>query len=369
MSRPHPVLLMARHLDQGGSERQLAEIAKALDRSRFEAHVGAFRPGGLRWRELESAGVPLVHFPVPSLGSVKGAIEIGRYIHRHGIELVHAFDTPTNLYGVPAARLAGAGVVLSSQRADRELTPRRFRRWLRFTDRLADGIVVNCDFIRRRLVDDEHVPAARIHLCYNGIDLDSFHAVRNGSPPAALRKGSLVVGVVCALRPEKNLETLLEAFADMCPGRPGVKLAVVGSGPCLPDLQTRASELGILEDCIFEPGTSHVACWLRGMDIFVLPSLTEALSNSLMEAMACGCCVVASRVGGNPELVTDGETGVLFERRDRAGLARALARLVDQPSWRAALASNAACFIREKFRLEASARRMEEIYTTLLARN
>jgi glycosyltransferase involved in cell wall biosynthesis len=358
---------MARQLDQGGSERQLAETAKALDRSRFTPHVGAFRPGGLRWRELNAAGVPLVHFPVPSIASLKGAFAISGYIRRHGIRLVHTFDTPANVYGVPAARMAGAPAVLSSQRAHRDLAP-RFRRLMRLTDFLADGIVVNCEFLRRHLIEDERVPAGRIHLCYNGIDVDVFHSER-GCRPEALSNASVVAGVVCALRPEKGLDTLLEAFALVRTRQPGMKLAIVGSGPCEEDLRAQAAALGVLQDCVFQPATSNVAPWLRGIDIFVLPSLTEALSNSLMEAMSCGCCVVASRVGGNPELVADGETGLLFGQRDVPGLALALNRLIDQPSWRAELARNASRLIRENFRLDLTARRMEEVYAALLSRH
>ena len=108
-------------------------------------------------------------------------------------------------------------------------------------------------------------------------------------------------------------------------GRQGVKLVMVGSGPMLAELQAGGDA-----DCHFEPAVRNVAPWLRAMDIFVLPSLSEALSNSLMEAMGCGCCPVASDTGGNPELVEDGETGLLFPVGDAEALAERLARLVDR---------------------------------------
>jgi glycosyltransferase involved in cell wall biosynthesis len=367
MFRPQPVLLMARQLDQGGSERQLAETAMALDRSRFTPHVGAFRPGGLRWSELCAARIPLVHFPVASIASAKGAFAIARYIRAQGIRLVHTFDTPATVYGVPAARIAGAPVVLSSQRAHRDLAP-RFRYWMRVTDLLADGVVVNCEFIRRHLIEDERVPAGRIHLCYNGIDIDVFQNAR-GERPEALRDASLVVGVVSALRPEKGLGTLLDAFARVCARRAGAKLAIIGTGACEPGLRAQAAALGVLSQCVFQPATSQIAGWLHGIDIFVLPSLTEALSNSLMEAMSCGCCAVASRVGGNPELIAHGETGLLFEPRDAAGLASALDSLIARPSLRSELAQNGARLIHLKFRRETAARRMERIYERFLARD
>jgi glycosyltransferase involved in cell wall biosynthesis len=366
MPAPIPVLLMVRELTLGGSERQVAEIAKALDRSRFDPRVGCFRPAGLRADDLRAAGVPIVHFPVPSLIGVKGALRIAAHIREQNIRLVHTFDTPANLYGVPAARMAGCAVVLSSQRVDRALWPAVQRHGLRITDRLVDGIVVNCEFLRRHLRDEEKAPAGLIHLCYNGIDTGAFQPVRCARPDA-LRAAALVVGVVCALRPEKGLDTLLDAFAAVRGCVPGMKLAIVGSGSCLGDLQDRARALGVLPDCVFEPATPRVADWLHAIDIFVLPSLSEALSNSLMEAMACGCCVAASRVGGNPELVAHGETGMLFEPRDVAGLAEVLRLLVRDPARRSQLACNAARLIRSRFSLATAARRMGEIYSTLLS--
>ncbi|HUE03338.1 MAG TPA: glycosyltransferase family 4 protein [Bryobacteraceae bacterium] len=366
MPAPVPVLLIVRELSLGGSERQVAEIAKSLDRSRFDPRVGCFRPGGLRAHDLRTAGVPIINFSVPSLVSVKGLLRIARYIREENIQLVHTFDTPANLYGVPAARLAGAPVVLSSQRVDRALWPAAERHALRIVDRLTDGIVVNCEFLRRHLRDEEKVPATSIHLCYNGIDTGSFYPQR-GSRPEALRNAALVVGVVCSLRPEKGLSTLLDAFAALRACVPAVKLAIVGGGPCLAELQQRACLLGIFPDCIFEPATPQVAAWLRAMDIFVLPSLSEALSNSLMEAMACGCCVAASRIGGNPELVIHGETGMLFTPRDVTELAEVLRLLAGAKALRDRLASNAVHLIESRFSLEAAARRMAEIYSSLLA--
>lgn len=365
MPAPIPVLLMVRELNLGGSERQMAEIAKALDRSRFDPRAGCFRPAGLRAADLRAAGVPIVQFPVPSLVSIQGALRIAAYVREHNIRLVHTFDTPANLYGVPAARMAGSTAVVSSQRVDRALWPAWQRHGLRLTDRLVDGIVVNCEFMRRQLRDEERVPAALIHLCYNGIDTGAFGPER-GAPPDALRGASLVIGAVSALRPEKGLDTLVAAFAAVRGLAPGMKLAIVGSGPCLSSLQDQAGALDILPHCVFQPATSRVPGWLHAIDIFVLPSRSEALSNSLMEAMACGCCVAASRTGGNPELIAQGQTGMLFEPRDAAGLAGVLRLLISDSALRAKLAGNAAHLIHTRFSLQAAARRMGEIYAALL---
>src|SRR5579872_6875619 len=214
---PWPVLLMARELDLGGSERQMALIAGALDRSKFEPVVGCFQPAGLRARDLEKSGVPIEHFPVYSFASgqaVAGVWQLARFIRQRGIRLVHTFDYPLTVFGIPVARLFTNAVPVSSQRSHRDLIPARYRRLVRITDRVASAVVVNCEFVRRHLEQDEGIPASRIRLCRNGIDLDEF-CPRDVPRPAELPADALVIGAVCALRPEKGLQDLLEAFSKI----------------------------------------------------------------------------------------------------------------------------------------------------------
>jgi len=362
-----PVLLMARELGLGGTERQLAETALALDRARFAPHVGCLRAGGFREAELREAGVPVIELGVRSLISASaftGALRLGRYLARHEIRLVHTFDVPLDLFGVPVARLFRVPVVLSSQRAHRTLTPGATRHLLRVTDRIADGIVVNSRSVARELVAHDAVPESQIHLAYNGIDTCVF--CREGASAESPWPGALVIGIVCALRPEKGLPLLLDAFARVRASQPETRLLIVGSGPMQPELEARATSLGLGATCRFQSAVPNVAEWLRVMDIFVLPSLSEALSNSLMEAMACGCCAIAADTGGNPELVQDGETGLLFPAGDSAALAVRLECVLASRDLRGRLATNGARLMGERFTREAAARRMGEIYTRFL---
>jgi glycosyltransferase involved in cell wall biosynthesis len=354
---------MARELGLGGSERQLAEIALALDRDRFEPHVGCFHDVGFRANDLREAGVPILELGVRSLVSgsaLAGAWRLGRYLRRHRIRLVHAFDVPLDLFAVPVARFFQAPVVLSSQRAHRALTPGGTRQLLRLTDRIVDGIVVNSRAVARELQAEDDVPASMIRLAYNGVDTGLF---RREGPRAALpwTDATCVIGVICALRPEKGLLTLIEAFDRLRGAHRGVKLLIVGSGPMLSQLQARSGP-----DCHFQPAERGVAPWLRAIDIFVLPSLSEAFSNALMEAMSCGCCPVASDAGGNPELVEDGRSGLLFPVGDSRALATRLARLVEDGALRQRLAASAVERMRASFTREAAARAMGAIYDEYL---
>jgi glycosyltransferase involved in cell wall biosynthesis len=145
-------------------------------------------------------------------------------------------------------------------------------------------------------------------------------------------------------------------------------LAIVGSGPEGTRLKALAGELGIHERCHFEPATSDVAEWLSHIDIFVLPSCKEALSNALMEAMACSCCAIASRVGGNPELIDDGENGLLFNVDDVEQLAGQLDALLADPVRRRRLASAASAKMSAQFSYSRAAATMLEIYESVLFR-
>jgi glycosyltransferase involved in cell wall biosynthesis len=349
----------------GGTERQLAETALALDREQFEPHVGCFTGGGFRAKELHEAGVPILELGVRSLVSrsaLDGARRMGAYLSRHAIELVHAFDVPLDLFAVPVARVYRTPVVLSSMRAHRDLTPGMTRHLLRLTDRMVDGIVVNSRAVARELAGDG-VPASMVRLAYNGLDTSVFRPEGERATLPWSDGTTVVIGVVCALRPEKGLDILIEAFHRVKAMRPGLKLVIVGSGPMVAELQSNTDA-----DCHFEPAVRNVAPWLRAMDVFVLPSRSEALSNSLMEAMGCGCCPVASNTGGNPELVQDEETGLLFPVGDSEALADRVTRLVDHPDYRRRLAASAHRRMHQQFTREQAARTMAGIYQDFLTR-
>jgi L-malate glycosyltransferase len=245
----------------------------------------------------------------------------------------------------------------------------RTQQLLRVSDYMADAVVVNCEAMRQYMINDEGMVASRVELCYNGVVTAEFYPVENAVRPDVVASASLVIGTVCVLRPEKDLQLLEEAFARVRHLKTGMKLLIVGSGPDLEKLQDNAARLGITDAMVFVPATRDVANWLRAMDIFVLPSYSEAFSNSLLEAMACGCSVVGSRVGGTPELIgANEERGFLFESRNAEDLAKKLSLLITDDGLRRALASRAACFAREDLSSEIAAQTTAAIYDKLLER-
>ncbi len=365
---PRAVLLMTRELGAGGTERQLAQTALTLDRARFEPHVACFDASGFHTAKLRQAGIPVLELPVRSLmgwSAVDGARRLGRYLRQHRIQIVHAFDVPMDMFGVPVARFFRTPVVISSQRASRSLTPGRHTRMLRLTDRMVDAVVVNSRAVERELIVEHGVPKRLLRFWPNSLDPAAFPCEPRARRPE-IADASLVIGSLCALRPEKGLDLLLEAYAGIKPV--GAQLLIVGSGPAEAALKERAQSLGLANTCRFVPTVTNVNEWMRSLDVFVMPSRAESFSNSLMEAMASGCCCVASDAGGNPELIEHAANGILFAAGDVAALAETLRMLIADPTLRGQLAQAAARHIRRNFSAEASAERAADLYTELLER-
>lgn len=367
--RPVPVLLMVRELNQGGVERDVAKIAIHLDRTRFEPHVASYHNFGMRYEELRAAEVPFLHLPVAgpvSRAGLSAILLLRRYVREHGIKVIHCYDA-TNVLGVPAARSAGLPAAISSQLAYRSLMDWRTRLLTRMMDPLSHAVVVNCEAMRRHMIEDEGMAAGRVELCYNGVDTSVFHPAE-GPRPEAVAGASLVIGTLCALRVEKDLPLLQEAFARIRGAERNMKLLIVGSGVELPKLEANAARLGIAGASVFIPATAEAARWMRAMDVFVLSSYSEAFSNALLEAMACGCAVVGSRIGGTPELIGKDERGLLFHSGDAEELAAKLALLAENEALRRDFGACAARFAAENLTVEIAARRTGEIYEKLLGR-
>jgi glycosyltransferase involved in cell wall biosynthesis len=370
VSERWPVLLMVRELGIGGCERDLTKLAKRLDRERFEPHVGCFRGEGLRTAELREAGVPIVQFPVTSFKNasfLKGVVQFRQYVRRHRIRLLHTFDTPTNIFGVAAARFSGLRPAIASQLWFLNTIDKQFWGLHRMSLKFADAAVANSNAVRRELITTEKVPEAKVFVSHNGVETNVFCPGQAATHPS-LADSSIVVGAVCALRSEKRLDLLLDAFSQIRTRFPGSKLLIVGSGEMLEPLERRAEQLKIVKDCVFEPAKTSVAGWMRAIDVFVMASQSESFPNALLEAMSCGCCVVGSSVGGIPELIEDGESGLLFRSGDANDLAKQLARVIECPEMRNNLARGARRRAVDEFSMERATARMEQFYAATLER-
>ncbi len=368
--RPVPILLMVAELDIGGCERDLTKIALGLDRNRFEPHVACLYSEGIRARELQAAAIPILALPTRSLisrSAFVGAKLLAKYVRKHRIQIAHAYDGRMDLIALPVCWMAGVPTIIKSHLWYRNMKESPYQYLHLISDRAVDAIVTNSEATRRDLVQRYHVAARKIFLCYNGVDTQTFFPSPSEPRVAAMRDATLVVGCVCGIRPEKRLDLLMKAFSRVRSLDPKMKLLIVGSGPFQQEIDTLRKELGLEASCHLEKGHQDVSRWMRSIDIFVQASDTESFPNALLEAMACGCCVVASKVGGIPELVNDRENGLLFDPGNLENLCDKLSEVIKSKELRIALASKAAETAAEQFPIEKTINRTQELYERALS--
>jgi glycosyltransferase involved in cell wall biosynthesis len=363
-----PVLLLVESLGHGGCERDATKIAVGLDRDRFEPHIAVFHEGGFLTPQLEAAQVPILSLPLRSFlnsSALAAAQKMGAYIRHHNIQLVHAFDVPSDIFAAPVARWYGVPVVVTSQLSYRSMYPSSRRAALRLADWVSHRVVTNSEAVGESLRRSAGFPGHKLYLSYNGVNPSEF-CPGPGVRVPGFEDASLIIGAVCVMRPEKRMDWLLKAFAEVSRGQPGLRLLLVGSGPETPRLIDLRDRLGLRETCHFEPTQSNAADWMRGIDIFVNTSSIESFPNAALEAMACGCCVIGSNVGGLPELITHREDGLVFESTSLADLTAAIRLAAGEPDLRERLRRQAVLTAHHRFSMQATLERTEALYESLL---
>jgi glycosyltransferase involved in cell wall biosynthesis len=329
--RPIRVCFLIDRLTRGGTETQLLALIRALDRSRFAPALVLLDGEDDESRSLEPADCPVVRLGVRSLHrphALAAAAKLRRFWRDHGTDVVQVYFLDSAYFGVPLARLAGVRrVVRVRNNLGHWLTPKH--RWLgRLVAGLADVTLTNCEPARRALLDAEGGDARKVVVLENGVDLDRFASL----PPPAFDHPEVVVGTVANLRPVKGIDVLARAAARVVADLPHVRFRVAGQGEQRPELARLVKELGLGDHFELAGPVADVPEFLAGVDLAVLPSRAEGMSNALLEAMAAGRAVVATDVGANGQLLRGGELGVLVPPEDAAALAAAVGRLVRDPA-------------------------------------
>jgi glycosyltransferase involved in cell wall biosynthesis len=290
-------------------------------------------------------------------------LQLASFLRAHRIRLVHSFDFYSNLLGVPAARLAGVPVI-ASQRDLGNLRPPMQRRLHTVALRLADYVVTNAETVAESIAKTGIVAPTRIAVIPSGVDVTRF----SGTPREDRPSGRIIIGTLAILRPEKGLVDFVRAAGHVVERFPEARFLIWGDGPLRAHLDGLVRDLGLSGAVALAGATLEPEAALRQLDIFVLPSLSEACSNALLEAMATGRAVVATRVGGNPALVEDQVTGLLVPPGDPAALARAVIRLIEEPTLAAGLAARAQKRVRAEFGIDQMLARLEALYDKVLAK-
>ncbi|MEV4626831.1 glycosyltransferase [Micromonospora sp. NPDC049523] len=367
---PLRVCLVICQLGLGGAEKQLVLLAEGLSRLGVEVRVVVLTRAGAREDALRVAGVPVVHLglrqpggwrAVPHLVATWG--RLAGYLRRSRPDVVHAFLFSSYVLGAPAARLAGVPVFVAGRRSLDDF--KRGRRWMlaaeRISARMTDLLVANAHAVAERVRETERVPAGGLSVVYNGLPSAAFATVE----PARLDSAHPVVLCVANLRSLKGHRHLLDAAALLRDRGLTCTLALVGDGPERDALRAHAIRIGV--DTRLLGARLDVDGLLARADVVALPSMTEGMSNAVMEAMAAGRAVVASAVGGIPELLADGR-GLLVRPGDPVGLANALERLLRDRAYAESIGRAARDWSRSHLAADLMVHRHLVLYDMLLKR-
>ena len=330
----------------GGTEAQLIELLSRLDRRRFSPQVAVFRSTG--WTESGDA------FPCPSrvlgvgkLRDPRSAVRLlglAGLVRREGVQLVHVLLNDASIVAPFFCRLGGARVIVSRRDMGFWYTPGILAA-LRVSNVFVERIVANSQAVRRNVHARERYPASRVDVVYNGHNPARFAAPAASGLRERLGIGPAdpIVGAVANLNPWKRHTDLLQAFARVRDRHPRTRLLLVGSGELQQTLEDEAQRLGIAGAVHFLGATADVVSIVKHFTIGVLCSESEGLSNAVIEYMTCGKPSICTSVGGNSEVIVDGETGFLIPPGDVAVLTDRLDRLLSDPALAEAMGDRARC--------------------------
>lgn len=352
------VAIVLSSFDRGGTERQMSELICRLDPGRFVVYPVCFRRQGPWLAGVEAAAGRAAEFPLQSFRkpSVLALMSrFARWCRAHDIAIVLACDIYANIFALPAAAMARVPVRIGSRRGI--VNPAGTRGLLllqRLAYAFAHRIVANSEAAAACLVG-ERVPGWRVRRIANGIDPGIF-------TPAPRRERLRTIVTVANLRNGKGHDVLLRAFARVLRRVPDARLLLAGDGVLRSSLECLAVDVGAAGGVTFLGHRDDVPALLHGSDLFAFPSLSEASPNGVIEAMAARLPVVATEVGGIPEIIESGRNGVLVPARDDEALAAALVHLIERPAEAAALAEAARQTIEMRYSYERMVSEFEALF-------
>lgn len=366
------ILYIVDTLNIGGTETQMVEAALRCHAMGHQLTVACLRDEGPLRDALQQAGIPLIEFrkgkTLLSLNGLRQLLRMVVFLRRHKFQVVHSHDLWSNLLGVPAAWLARIPVIISSRRylADLEwYTPRR-NKIVRALYHLSTHVVVNSGPVRDLLLERDGVPARKVRVLHNAVDAGRIAGVRQfreRSLPDIQPSPKLIAVVANMYSAVKGHTHLIAAAGTICRLQPETFFLLIGDGPERPRLEEQVRARNLERNFLFMGRRTDVAELLACCDLSVLPSEAEALPNALLEAMACGLPVVATSVGGVPEVIENGLHGLLVPPRDPEAIAAAVLRVLSDPCLAMMLGRAAQQRIRARFSFDRLMTELHGLYS------
>ena len=371
---PYRILILDTELDMGGKEKLLYQFMERVDRSRFEIVVCCLKRGGYYKKPIESLGIRVYDGLLRHRYDALAFRTLAKILRTEKIDMIETFAHPNTVLLSFMARQRGMvrRVVVSHHAVGSDMHKTHvFPGYTLPFLRRMDAHLAVAEAQRRYLVDVEKLPASRVHLIYNGVDAVTYHPASDAERSAArtllgIADAGLVFMAVGSLKPLKAFDVLIRAATPVLRADARARLVLVGDGPDRAALATLAGDQGVGAQVVFAGLRNDVDIVLRAADVFVLSSRTEALPTVVLEAMASGLPVVATRVGGTPELVEPDQSALLVPPNDEPALGAALQRLASSAEMRRALGARGRAIVETRFRLERMCEARESFFERIM---
>ena len=317
----------------GGTERNIISLAANLNKERFENIVVALLSGGSLIDELTKLNVKAYCVGMKSKFDIMAIRRLSDIIKESRADILHTYLFHANILGRIVGRINRVPVIISSERC-LDLERRGFNNLLNnLTLRWCSKIVVVSDSVGKMLMARDKVPCSRIVRIYSGIEFSNYNLNIDKDrkrKELGLKSDDTIIGTIGRLRPEKGHEYLIKTMAEVLRKFPEARLLIVGDGPEENKLKCLIDKMGIKDNVVFTGYRNDVPEILAILDLFILPSIEEGLPLAVLEAMASGRGIVATRIGGTEELIEDGVTGVLVPPKDVNALVKAIYGLLKE---------------------------------------
>ncbi|MFH1023939.1 MAG: glycosyltransferase [Planctomycetota bacterium] len=365
------IMFVIATLDAAGAEGQVVALASRLDRERFDPFLAVLTRGGPLESDLQRAGVPYEILWKRHKVDRVCYRRLRELMARRRPDIVHTWLFTANTYGRMAAAAEGVRGILASERAV-DTWKTSLHRWIdRRLAARSQAILVNSQAVERFLVDGEGIPAGKIVRILNGVEAGRFHVdfseVAQTRHLLGIEGPRPVLMTTARLVPEKGLERLLEITARLRREFPTIAVIVAGEGWMRKTLIRHIRRRGLERSVILLGARRDIPALLGVADVYVSTSLSEGLPNAVLEAMAAGVPVVASAVGGTPEVIRDGENGCLLEVDDINGYIQCIRLLLHDPDARKRLARTARRDVEGPFSMECMVAQHQELYSAITA--
>ena len=353
-------------LSRAGTETQLSALIRSLSRNRVQPFLCLLNGTDETSRSLEPEDCPTLRLGVRSLlrpAALLAARRLSQFWRKNRIDIVQTYFLDSTYFGAIVAKLCGIRRIIRVRNNLGYWITGKHRHLARWMGRLTDVTLTNSDHGKQAIVEMDGLAPEKVAILENGVDLERFPI----GPAPDLTRPIVRVGAVANLRPVKNIDGLIRAVALLRPRYPQLRFEVAGDGEQAAELDRLITELGLQETFRLCGSVSDVPGFLARLDVAVLGSHSEGMSNALLEYMAAGRAIVATDVGANRRLVEDGKHGIIVAPKADAHLAAGIARLLDDPPAAATMARCARQRVETQYSREAMVRRFEAFYEEVLA--